>query len=112
MCPFHIETGCNTSPSTNPTMKPKTFSLLFVAACAIAALSNASAAATGPAPIFQETFSFSLGNYWCENRLNVADMDGDGRKDIVLMATALATTNGPPWSYLSRAILLHAGQDG
>lgn len=93
-------------------MKAKTSSLLLVAACAIAALSNSSAAITNPPPSFQETFSFSLGNYWCENHLNSADMDGDGRKDIVLMATALANTNGPPWSYLSRAILLHAEQDG
>ena len=93
-------------------MKPKTSSLLLVAACAIAALSNAFAAVTNPPPSFQETFSFPLGNYWCENHLSVGDMDGDGRKDIVVMATALADTNGPPWSYLARAILLHAEQDG
>ena len=28
------------------------------------------------------------------------------------MATALADTNGPPWSYLARAILLRVGPDG
>ena len=93
-------------------MKPKTSSLLLVAACVTVALSHASAAAANPPPSFQETFSFPLGDYWCENHLNVADMDGDGRKDIVLMATALSNTNGPPWTYLSRAILLHAEQDG
>src|SRR6185295_7117545 len=93
-------------------MKRKISGFLLVAACAIAAWSNSSAAATNLPPFFQETFSFSLGNYWSENHLSVADMDGDGRKDIVLMTTALANTNGPPWSYLARAILLHAEQDG
>ncbi len=92
-------------------MKPRTPSFLLVAAGAIAALSHASAAITNP-PLFEESFSYSLQNYWCENHLSVADMDGDGRKDIVLMATALANTNGPPWSYLSLAILLRAEQNG
>jgi hypothetical protein len=93
-------------------MKRKTSGLLLIAASAIAALSNSSAAVTNPPPSFQETFSFPLSNYWCENHLSVADMDGDGRKDIILMTTALSNTNGPPWGYLSRAILLHAKQDG
>ena len=61
---------------------------------------------------FEEVFSFELGNYWCENHLDVADLDGDGRKDIVLMTTALASPSGPPWSYLARAILLRAMPDG
>lgn len=92
-------------------MKPRTSSLLLVTVCAITALNNASAD-TNPPPFFQETFSFPLQEYWCENHLDVADMDGDGRKDIVVMATGLANTNGPPWSYVSRAILLRAGPDG
>ena len=93
-------------------MKRITFNLVLTAACAIAALSRASAADLNPPPIFQEAFSFPLGDYWCENHLSVADMDGDGRKDIVLMATGLASTNGPPWQYRCRAILLHAEPDG
>ena len=79
---------------------------------ALNAIGLASAASSLAPPSFEETFSFSLGDFWCENHLNVADMDGDGRKDIVLMTTALANTNGPPWSFLSRAILLHAEADG
>jgi len=93
-------------------MKQKSSCLVLMAACAIVALSRASAAATNPAPFFQESFSFPLGDDWCENHLGVADVDGDGRRDIVLMATALAGTNGPPWQYQCRAILLHAEPDG
>jgi hypothetical protein len=91
-------------------MKPNFPRIVLATLCAIAPLS--SAVASDPPALFQETFSYSLSNYWCENHLDVADMDGDGRKDIVLMATALANTNGPPWSYLSRALLLRAQPDG
>jgi len=84
---------------------------LSILVLGVTAITNSALAANAPAN-FEETFSYSLGNYWCENHLSVADMDGDGRTDIVLMATALAQTNGPPWSYLSRAILLRAAGDG
>lgn len=93
-------------------MKQKDISFALTTALVIAALGGASAAETNLPPFFQETFSFSLGNYWCENHLSVADVDGDGRKDIVLMTTALASPSGPPWSYLARAILLRAQPDG
>lgn len=43
-------------------------------------------------PRQEETFVFPLGGYWCENHLSVADLDGDGRKDIVLMTTARGGT--------------------
>jgi hypothetical protein len=92
-------------------MKQKNTSFALATVFAIAAAGRVFAADTNPPPFLQETFAFSLGNYWCENHLNVADLDGDGRKDIVLMTTALANTNGPPWSYLARAILLHAAPD-
>jgi hypothetical protein len=62
--------------------------------------------------LFQETSSHSLGDYWCEqNRLSVVDVDGDGRKDIVLMATTLVTNNSVR-VYSCRAILLRARPDG
>src|SRR5262245_24402963 len=63
-------------------------------------------------PRFRETFHLELGDYWCENHLTVADFDRDGWNDIVLMATALLVTNGPPWAYKCRAILLHNQGDG
>ena len=81
---------------------------LMVSVCAV----QAEAAVAETNSMFREVFDFSLGDYWCENHLDVADMDGDGRKDIVVMATALASPVGPPWSYLARAILLHAEPDG
>ena len=93
-------------------MKRTTFHLVFTAVCAIAALGRAFAAATNLPPDFQEAFNFSLGDYWCENHLSVADVDRDGRKDIVVMATALTNTNGPPWHYQCRAILLRGSADG
>jgi hypothetical protein len=92
-------------------MKRKIFDLSLVTAFAIAGLSHVSAADTNP-PSFEEAYSYSLQDYWCENHLSVADLDGDGRRDIVLMTTALANTNGPPWSYLARAVLLRAQPDG
>src|SRR6185436_15440697 len=63
-------------------------------------------------PRFREVFHLDLGEYWCENHLTVADFDRDGWNDIVSMVTALRTTNGPPWSYKSRALLLHNEGDG
>lgn len=93
-------------------MKPNFRRIVLAILCAIVPLSGEPAPAGDPPPLFHEAFSYSLSNYWCENHLSVADMDGDGRQDIVLMATALANTNGPPWSYLSRAILLRATPDG
>lgn len=93
-------------------MNHKTSSLVFLITCAGATLSPESAADTNPLPFFQEAFTFQLGDYWCENHLSVADVDGDGRRDIVLMATGLANTNGPPWQYRCHAIVLHAEPDG
>jgi hypothetical protein len=63
-------------------------------------------------PRFREIFHLDLGDYWCENHLTVADFDRDAWNDIVLMATALRVTNGPPWDYKCRAILLHNQGDG
>jgi hypothetical protein len=91
-------------------MKRNTLNVVLSFICIIAPLSDATGGDLPP--LFQETFSYSLSNYWCENHLSVADMDGDGRKDIVLMATALSDTNGPPWRYTCRATLLRAGADG
>jgi FG-GAP-like repeat len=87
-------------------------SLLLTAVISIVSGNPLPAATTGTPPFFQESFSFPLGDYWCANHLSVADMDGDGRRDIVLMATALSGTNGPPWSYQSRALLLHGETNG
>ena len=61
---------------------------------------------------FHEAFHFHLWDYWCENHLTTADFDRDGWTDIVLMATALRSSNGPPWSYKCRAILLRNEGDG
>jgi hypothetical protein len=61
---------------------------------------------------FDEVFHFDLGEYWCENHLATADFDRDGWMDIVVMATALRSSNGPPWSYKCRAILLRNEGDG
>lgn len=93
-------------------MKRNFLNLMLVSSGIIAHLNGVAAAAGDSPPLFQETFAYSLGDYWCENHLSVADMDGDGRKDIVLMVTALAGTNGPPWGYNAQVILLHAGPDG
>jgi hypothetical protein len=93
-------------------MKRQTSSLVLVIGFAIATVSRTSGADIDPPRFFQETFSYPLGDYWCENHLSVADIDGDGRQDIVLMATGLSETNGPPWQYRCRAILLHAEADG
>ena len=61
---------------------------------------------------FHEIFHFDLGDYWCENHLAVTDFDGDGWNDIALIVTGLRETNGPPWRYKCRAILLHNEGDG
>jgi hypothetical protein len=84
--------------------------LTTVFACTVTSYVGA-ANATLP-PLFEEVFSYSLGNFWCENHLSVADMNGDGRKDIVLMVTGLTDTNGPPWRYQCRALLLQARPEG
>lgn len=82
--------------------------LLLAIGCFIAPLGGTAAAASVSPALFQESFHHSLGDYWCEpNRLSVADVDADGRKDIVLMATTLVT-NGTTRSYQCRAILLRA----
>ena len=85
--------------------------LAFFVSVAFVGLSLATDAAVPPS--FQETFSYSFSNYWCEpNHLSVVDVDGDGRKDILLMTTALATPVGPPWSYKGRVTLLRGQADG
>src|SRR5436309_12746885 len=84
------KTGSNARYAASPSMKRKTSSLVLVIAFAIATVSRTFGADIDPPRFFQETFSFPLGDYWCENHLSVADVDGDGRQDIVLMATGLA----------------------
>jgi len=86
--------------------------LLLASVTSVTLVTLAAAGSTSAPPFFDEVFSFPLQDYWCENHLSVADVDADGLQDIVLMATGLATTNGPPWSYRCRAILLHAEKDG
>lgn len=55
---------------------------------------------------FEEVFTYSLGSYWCEqNRLTVADVDHDGRKDIVAMVTAYV---GGVERYRCRALLFRS----
>jgi len=99
------------NPRMNSLMKRNTSSLLLVALF-IAVPVCASTAATAPSPLFQEIFHFPLGDYWCEpNRLSAVDVDGDGRKDIVVMATTLVTNNSVR-IYNCRAILLRAQPDG
>jgi hypothetical protein len=45
--------------------------------------------------------------------LDVADLDGDGLKDIVMMLTAVTNrTSGPPWRYKSQVRLLHGNGRG
>jgi len=93
-------------------MKTHVMRLYLVCIIALNASGAVSVAGSEAPSSFEETFSFPLQEYWCENHLSVADMDGDGQRDIVLMATALTDTNGPPWRYTCRAILLRAGPDG
>lgn len=93
-------------------MKRISLDLAFIIFGVIAPLGGAAVPAENPTALFQEVFQYSLGNYWCENHLSAADVDGDGRKDIVLMATALASQVGPPWNYDSRVILLRARAEG
>src|SRR6266516_2246378 len=76
------------------------------------AVTHLTAANTSATPSCQEVFFFPLQDYWCENHVSVADVDGDGLKDIVLMATSLSETSGPPWHYQCRAILHHAEKNG
>ena len=86
---------------------------LFASALILTAAARAVADLNAAEPArFQEVFTYSLGDYWCENHLATADFDRDGKMDIVLMTTALRSLNGPPWSYKSRAILLHNEGDG
>lgn len=93
-------------------MNKTTPSQLLTAIVAITSASHAAAASTNASPFFQETFHFSLGNYWSEpNRLSAVDVDGDGRRDIVLMATTLVTNNSVR-VYSCRAILLRAQPGG
>jgi hypothetical protein len=93
-------------------MKRRLSNLSLLTAFVLATTSCLSVANAGSPPLFQEVFSYSLENFWCENHLSVADMNGDGRQDIVLMVTGLTDTNGPPWRYQCRAILLRALPDG
>jgi hypothetical protein len=72
-------------------------------ACGFAALGS---------PKFLQVYHLDLEDYWCENHLAAADVDRDGWNDVVLMVTGLLTTNGPPWHYKCRAILLHNEGDG
>lgn len=91
-------------------MKIKIIPLLAI--LSIAPANTVLAANTNAQSLFQETFHFSLGDYWCEpNRLSAVDVDGDGRKDIVLMATMLVTNNSVR-TYNCRAILLRAQPNG
>ena len=92
-------------------MKTEILHLLLYAAVSLTPFTSAAVAPDAP-PVFQEVFNFPLGDYWCEpNRLSAVDVDGDGRKDIVLMATRL-TVSEPPWSYQARVILLRAKAEG
>lgn len=93
-------------------MKRTTSRWLLANACAALTLLRAFAGDEEPSMRFKESFSFPLGNFWCENHLSVADMDGDGRKDIALMATGLVDSNGPPWRFRCRAMLLRAEGGG
>lgn len=94
-------------------MKRKTFSRVLVLAISLAiSTPDRATRADIKTPLFEEAFSFSLGDYWWENHLSVGDVDGDRRRDMVLMATARSGTNGPPWQYQSRAILLRTGTNG
>jgi hypothetical protein len=86
--------------------------LLFAAVFASAVATPLHAANAGMPPDFRESFHFPLQDFWCENHLAVADFDRDGWNDIVLMVTALRNSNGPPWTYKCRAILLHNEGDG
>jgi hypothetical protein len=93
-------------------MKTKLNHVILASIVLVVSAFHVIAASTGAPPIFQEVFAFPLGDYWCENHLSVADLDRDGLKDIVLMATALSEPSGPPWHFQCRAILLHAELDG
>jgi len=55
--------------------------------------------------VFAEVFSFDLAEYWCENKVAVADFDHDGLKDIALLATTTYNAE-PPWEHVSKVILL------
>lgn len=93
-------------------MKPYFPNLVPVVGCVLLFARITAGGAVNPPPLFQETFHYSLGTYWSEpSRLSAVDVDGDGRKDIVLMATTL-TTNGLERVYTCRAILLRAQPDG
>ena len=93
-------------------MKTNICCLLLTAVLSLASARSVPAANTTAPPFFQESFHFPLGDYWCEpNRLSAVDVDGDGRKDIVLMATTLVTNNSVR-VYSCRAILLRARPDG
>jgi hypothetical protein len=107
-----MKTPRNPNPRASNFMKRTMFSLMLAAACAAAASSHVFAAdVTAPAS-FHESFHFPLGDYWCEpNRLSAVDVDGDGRRDIVLMATTLVT-NDAVRIYSCRAMLLRARPDG
>lgn len=95
-----------------PIMKSILFHLVLAIGCLFAPSRGVSAGSGAP-PIFRDSFQLSLGTYWCEQgRMSVADMDGDGRKDIVMMQTSLASTVGPPWSYKARVVMLRGQADG
>lgn len=93
-------------------MKKTILNLILMFGCVVTLTGRASAATGGLFPLFRESFHLFLGDYWCEpNRLSVVDVDADGRKDIVLMATALVTNNSVR-TYNCRAVLLRAQPDG
>ncbi len=93
-------------------MKTKTNHLLLFFIASVTAVSPVPAAVPVTPASFEEVFSFSVQEYFCENHLSVADVDRDGRQDIILMATSYSEDSEPSDHWRCRAILLHANADG